>query len=134
LQYASVVSKLKGDALDNSGEDPIVNEAKHAVESGPEALRDLVQRYATDAGSILNVPENQIEGFFASLLSLIHTVSISVDDEDFESNLISRLVKSIEESSIDKGHLKIKLYVAIGIIVFSNVSINKCASINGYVR
>ncbi|KNE58301.1 hypothetical protein AMAG_05109 [Allomyces macrogynus ATCC 38327] len=106
LSYSAVVSKLHGDSSrDDGSEDTYLAEARTAVESG--STTDLVRGYCSEAGLILNVPETQVEGFFALLLALVNVTAAGNDK--LEADLLGRIAKSIEDANVDKGVAKLKL-------------------------
>ncbi|KAI9179592.1 Eukaryotic translation initiation factor 3 subunit M [Blastocladiella emersonii ATCC 22665] len=118
LQYAAVVAKLRGESADDT--ESAQAEARAAVEKGSAAVRALVERYAAEGAALLNVPETQVEGFYALLLALIQAVASAADSEKLEIELLRAVAKSIEESASDKGVLKIKLLTHL----FNNTAVN----------
>ncbi|KAI9221700.1 hypothetical protein BC828DRAFT_380359 [Blastocladiella britannica] len=116
LEFAAVNAKLRTASLgaaaaaaeaESSTADPVMEEARSAIEGGKAAIRKLTDRYAAESASLLNVPESQIEGFFALLLSLVSAVAAG--DAKAEEKSLLAVAKALEESSSEKGIVKIKL-------------------------
>ncbi|KAL7746340.1 hypothetical protein RI367_008270 [Sorochytrium milnesiophthora] len=117
LDYAGFVARLKGEAEDSEETQPSVKEAQNAIESGSVAA--LVKQYAKESSNILKAPEAQVEGIFAVLLALLQNAA----NESDEPELLKSIVKSMAESSLERGVLKLKLLAHIYNSVPSNAAL-----------
>ncbi|KAJ1507546.1 hypothetical protein HMI56_000039 [Coelomomyces lativittatus] len=107
LQFASIASKLQKSSENEV--DPELSRAKEAIAS--HALFDLTQDYAKLAANLLLIPETQLESHFTLLLALIFKVTEKEKEDTQQTLLLQHVLKSLLNSTYEKGSMKLRLYV-----------------------